>query len=142
MRSQLLSLTDDYASNGPSHLNVSSLFCKHALSPLKKSDVALDILGICDRRAATVRFGYSHKTSYLMTGEIIDFNKKKKINWAFTKGSCLRAGLEKLLYPSGAFGQVCAKLCRAGSQNNSTKEGMGDNLNGSGRQLLFLLLAG
>lgn len=57
--------TDDYASDGTSLLNVSSLLCKHALPPLEQSNVAQDILGISDLSAATVRFSDCHKASYL-----------------------------------------------------------------------------
>lgn len=45
-------------------------------------------------------------------------------------------------HPCGTFGQICAKLCRASGQHHSAKEWMRDDLNGSGWQLLLLLLTG
>lgn len=64
----LAALTDDYAADGASLLDVSGLLCKHTLTPLKQRDVALDILSIGDLSAATVGFSHSHKASYLHTG--------------------------------------------------------------------------
>lgn len=61
----LRALTDDYASDGASLLDVSGLLCKHALTPLKQSNMALDVLSIGDLGTATVGFSHSHKASYL-----------------------------------------------------------------------------
>lgn len=65
---ELFALTNDYASDGASLLDVSGLFCEHALSALKQSDVAPDILSIADFRAAAVRFSHGDEASYLHTG--------------------------------------------------------------------------
>jgi len=65
----LSTLTDDYAADGASLLNVSGLLCKHTLAPLEQSDVALDVLSIGDLTTATVRFRHSHKASYLHRGK-------------------------------------------------------------------------
>lgn len=51
-------------------------------------------------------------------------------------------GDTKPTHPCGTFGQICAKLCWASGQHNPAKEWMGDDLNGSGWQLFFLLLTG
>ena len=48
----------------------------------------------------------------------------------------------KPTYSCGTFGKVSTKLRWASGQHNPAKEWMWDDLNGSGRQLLFLLLAG
>lgn len=48
---------------------------------------------------------------------------------------------DRKTYPCGTFGEVGAKLRRTRSQHHSTKERMGDDLDGSGRKLLLLLLA-
>lgn len=61
----LLTLTNDYASNGASLLDVPGLLCKHALTPLEQSDVTLDVLGVNDLTAAAVGLGYSDKAPHL-----------------------------------------------------------------------------
>lgn len=48
---------------------------------------------------------------------------------------------KKQTHPCGTFGEVSAKLRWSRSQHHSAKERMGHNLDGSGRQLLLLLLA-
>lgn len=45
-------------------------------------------------------------------------------------------------YSCGAFGQIRAELCRPSCQHHPAIERMGDDLDGSGRQLLLLLLTG
>lgn len=73
---RLFALTNDYASDGASLLDVSGLLCKHALSPLKQSNVALDILSIGDLGAAAVGFSHSHKATYLQDPNNQDENEK------------------------------------------------------------------
>lgn len=47
---------------------MSGLFCEHALSPLKQSDVALDVLAIGDLGAAAVGFSHGDEAPYLRAG--------------------------------------------------------------------------
>lgn len=61
----LLALTNDYASNGASLLDVPGLLCKHALTPLEQSDVTLDVLSVSDLTAAAVGLGHSDKAPHL-----------------------------------------------------------------------------
>lgn len=67
---ELFALTDDDAADGAGLLDVSGLLCKHTLSPLEQSNVALDVLRIGDLSAATVGFSHSHKATYLQPGAV------------------------------------------------------------------------
>lgn len=58
-------LTNDYASNGASLLDVSGLLRKHALTPLEQGNVALDVFSVSDLTTACVGLGHSDKAPYL-----------------------------------------------------------------------------
>lgn len=75
---QLFALTNDDAADGAGLLDVSGLLCKHTLSPLKQSNVALDVLRVGDLSAATVGFSHSHEATYLQPGAVNCCTERKK----------------------------------------------------------------
>lgn len=64
---QLVLLTDDDTSDGPSLHDVSGLLSEHTLAPLQQSDAALYKGSVAQLRTATVGLSHCHKPTHLQT---------------------------------------------------------------------------
>lgn len=64
---QLVLLTDDDTSDGPSLHDVSGLLSEHTLAPLQQSNAALYKGSVAQFRTATVGFSHCHKPTNLQT---------------------------------------------------------------------------